>query len=61
MSQLMRYSTACGSYHDFLERELLLPRNLLKQRLLVIIMKLTEAMVTSDNNEVTIEVLRLPP
>jgi hypothetical protein len=40
MSQLMRYSTACGSYHDFLVRGLLLPRNLLKQWLLVIIMKL---------------------
>ena len=40
MSQLMRYSTACGSYHNFLVRGLLLPRNILKQWLLVIIMKL---------------------
>ena len=28
ISQLIRYSRACGSYHDFLDRELLLTRKL---------------------------------
>jgi hypothetical protein len=32
ISQLIRYSRDCGSYHDFLDRELLLTRKLLNQR-----------------------------
>ena len=32
MSQLIRYSRACGSYQDFLDRGLLLIRKLLSQR-----------------------------
>jgi len=31
MSQLIRYSRACGSYHDFLDRGLALTRKLLNQ------------------------------
>ena len=34
-SQLLRCSRACGSYHDFFNRRLLLTRKLLKQRFLV--------------------------
>ena len=34
-SILIRYSEACGSYHDFLNRELLLRRQILKKGLLV--------------------------
>ena len=36
ISRLIRYSRACGSYQDFLDRELLLTRKLLNQGLLVV-------------------------
>ena len=36
ISQLIRYSRACGSYHDFFDRGLLLTRKLLNQGLLLI-------------------------
>ena len=39
ISQLIRYSRACGSYHDFFDRELLLTRKLPKQGFLVIKLK----------------------
>ncbi len=39
ISQLIRYSRACGSYQDFLDRELLLTRNLLNQRFLLVKLK----------------------
>jgi len=35
ISQLIRYSRACGSYQDFLDRELLLTRKQLNQGFLV--------------------------
>jgi len=35
ISHLIRYSRVCGSYHDFLDRELLLTRKLLNQGFLV--------------------------
>ena len=35
ISQLIRYSRACGSYHDFLDRGLLLTRKLLNQEFLL--------------------------
>ena len=40
ISQLIRYSRACGSYHDFLDRGLLLTRESLNQGFLVAKMKL---------------------
>ena len=36
ISQLIQYSRACGSYHDFLDRGLLLTRKLLNQGFLVV-------------------------
>jgi hypothetical protein len=39
ISQLIRYSRACGSYHDFLDRGLLLTRKLLNQGLLLVKLK----------------------
>ena len=36
ISQLIRYSRTCGSYHDSLDRELLLTRKLLNQGFLVV-------------------------
>ena len=39
ISQLIRYSRACGSYNDFLDRELLLTRKLLNQEFLVVKLK----------------------
>jgi hypothetical protein len=39
ISQLMRYSRACGSYLDVLDRGLLLTRNLLNQGFLLLILK----------------------
>jgi len=39
ISQLMRYSIACGSYQDFLERGLLLKRKLLNQWSLLVKVK----------------------
>ena len=36
ISQLIRYSRACGSYHDFRERGLLLTMKLLWQGILVV-------------------------
>jgi hypothetical protein len=39
ISQLIRYSRACGSYQDFLDRGLLLTRKLLNQGFLLIKMK----------------------
>ena len=39
ISQLIRYSRACGSYHDFLDRGLLLTRKLLHQGFLVVKLK----------------------
>jgi hypothetical protein len=38
-SQLIRYSIACGSYQDFLDRGLLLTGNLLNQRFLLVKLK----------------------
>ena len=51
ISQLIRYSRACGSYHDFLDRGLLLTRKLLNQGFL---------WVTSVE-VITSKVLRLSP
>ena len=39
ISQLIRYSRACGSYQDFLDRELLLTRKLLNQGFLLVKLK----------------------
>jgi hypothetical protein len=39
ISQLIWYSRACGSYHDFFDRELLVTRKLLNQGFLVIKLK----------------------
>jgi hypothetical protein len=39
ISQLIRYSRACGSYQDFLDRELLLTGNILNQWFLLVNMK----------------------
>jgi len=39
ISQLIRYSRACGSYHDFLDRGLLLPRKQLNQGFPVVKLK----------------------
>jgi hypothetical protein len=39
ISQLIRYSRACGSYHDFLDRVVLLTRKLLNQGFLVVKLK----------------------
>jgi hypothetical protein len=39
MSQLLRYSRACGSYQDFLNRGLLLTRKLLNQGFLLVKLK----------------------
>ena len=36
ISQLIRYTRACGSYQDFLDRGLLLTRKLLNQRYLLV-------------------------
>jgi len=39
ISQLIRYSRACGSYYDILDRRLLLTRKLLNQGFLVVMLK----------------------
>ena len=39
ISQLIRYSSACGSYQNFLDRELLLTRKLLNQEFLLVNLK----------------------
>ena len=39
ISQLIRYSRACGSYQEFLDRGLLLTRNLLNRRFLIVKLK----------------------
>jgi hypothetical protein len=39
ISQLIRYSRACGSYQDFLDRRLLLTRTLLNQGFLLVMLK----------------------
>ena len=39
ISQLIRHSKACGSYHDFLERRLLVTRKLLNHGMLVVKLK----------------------
>ena len=39
LSQLIRYSRACGSYQDVLDRELLLTRKLLNQGFLMVKLK----------------------
>ena len=39
ISQLIRYCRACGSYHDFCDRRLLLTRKLLNQAFLVVKLK----------------------
>jgi hypothetical protein len=39
ISQLIRYSRACGSYQDFLDRRLLLTRKLLDQGFLLVKLK----------------------
>jgi hypothetical protein len=41
ISQLIRYSIACGTYEDFLDRRLLLTRKLLNQGFLLIKLKLS--------------------
>jgi hypothetical protein len=38
-SQMIRYSRACGSYQDFLDRDLLLTRKLLNQGFLLVKLK----------------------
>jgi len=38
ISMLIRYSSVCGSYHDFVDRGLLLTTNQLNQGLIVIIL-----------------------
>jgi hypothetical protein len=48
ISQLMRYSRACGYYQDFLDRGLLLTRKLLKQGFTLV-------------KVITLKVLRSPP
>jgi len=45
ISELIRYSRACGSYQDFLEGELQLTRKLLNEALLLI--KLNSSLRTS--------------
>ena len=37
--ELIRYPCVCGSYHDFLDRELLLTRKLLNKGFLVVRLK----------------------
>jgi len=49
ISKFIRYSRACGSYQDFLDRGLLLTRNLLNQGFLLV------------NLIITSKVLRSPP
>jgi len=39
LSRLLRYSRACGSYHDFLDRGLLLTRKLQNQGFLLVKLK----------------------
>ena len=39
ISQMMRYSRACGSYQDFLDRGLVLTRKVLNQRFLLVKLK----------------------
>jgi len=39
ISQLIRYSSVCGSYHDLFDRELLLTRKLLNQGFLLVKLK----------------------
>jgi hypothetical protein len=39
ISQVIRYSRACGSYQNFLDKELLLTRNLLTQGFLLVTLK----------------------
>jgi hypothetical protein len=39
ISQFIRYSRACSSYHDFLDRRLLLTRKLLNQGFLLVMLK----------------------
>ena len=39
ISQLIQYSSACGSYHDFLDRGLLLTRKLLNEGFLMVELK----------------------
>jgi hypothetical protein len=67
ISQLIRYSRACGSYHDFLDRGLLLTRKLLNQRFLLDKLKvlcspprlgwpLWNICVTNDNGHVPLVV-----
>jgi hypothetical protein len=46
ISQLIRYFRACGSYHDFLDRELLLTRKILVQGFLVVKLTLSLRMCT---------------
>jgi hypothetical protein len=39
ISQRMQYSGVCGSYHDFLDKGLLLTRKLLNQEFIVVMLK----------------------
>jgi hypothetical protein len=41
ISQMIRYSRACGSYQDFFDRGLLLTRQLLNQGFLLVMLKLS--------------------
>jgi hypothetical protein len=57
ISQLIRYSRACVSYQDFLDRGLLLPRNLLNQGFLLVKLKwspLCNICVTNDHGNVSL-------
>jgi hypothetical protein len=60
ISQLIRYSKACGSYQDFLERGLLLTRKLLNQGFLIVKLKppwpLWNICVTHDHGYVPLVV-----
>jgi hypothetical protein len=47
ISQLIRYSRACGSYQDFLDRGLLLTRKLLNQEFLLVKLKSSLRMICS--------------
>jgi hypothetical protein len=44
ISQMIRFSIACGSYHDFLDQGMLLTRNLLNQGLLLFKVKSSHRM-----------------
>ena len=72
ISQLIGYSRACGSYHDFLDRGLLLTRELLNQGFILVKLKsslwkswlggsLWSICVTNDTGYVPLVVIRSFP